>query len=129
MIADLILRATSAVLATSTLASIAQALPHPDATPIRVTPPVVEVGGLVEHRLSLNGTWHFMKDVPTDFNPAEPGLHTWAEVAVPGHFSSQGFGRMHREFDVPVAYWRPVAVPQGSGLTIALFFDSTRRRG
>ncbi len=92
---------------------------------LRVTPPVASVSGLDTHQVSLNGTWQFMKDVPPDFDAGWADDYDWAEVTVPGHFSAEGHGRMHKEFGVPVALRRTVEVPAEWGdRRVFLRFDS-----
>ncbi|MEM7624172.1 MAG: glycoside hydrolase family 2 TIM barrel-domain containing protein [Planctomycetota bacterium] len=92
---------------------------------LRVTPPVSAVADLPEFHVSLNGAWGFMKDVPPDFDPADPGFFDWAEVTLPGHFALQGHGRMHKEFGVPVAYYKTVGVPDDwDGRRVVMRFDS-----
>ena len=98
-----------------------------DAVPVRVSPPVVSVAGLDRHEVSLNGTWNFLKDVPEGFDPAAPGEQEWAAVEVPGHFATQGHGRMHKVFGVPVAYHRSVDIPATwDGRRVVLRFDGKR---
>lgn len=91
---------------------------------VRVTPPTTSVAGVRDHRVSLDGRWGFSKTPPTDFAGNPSSVPDWDELAVPGHFALQGYGRMYSELGVAVAYQREFEVPRDwEGNRIRLHFD------
>ncbi|MEO1237736.1 MAG: sugar-binding domain-containing protein, partial [Planctomycetota bacterium] len=92
---------------------------------LRVTPPVEFVAGVEDTQVSLNGEWDFILDVPRGFDPGQTDGLDWKPVSIPGHFSADGYGRMHKEFGVPVAYRKSISVPEAwADQRVALRFDS-----
>ncbi len=92
---------------------------------VRLTPPVVAVDGLEAHRVTLDGAWRFLKDVPESFDGTIASTDEWEEAESRQHFAFQGFGRMHRQLGVPVAWARNFEVPEAwEGRRIVLRFDS-----
>ncbi|MDB5327541.1 MAG: beta-galactosidase [Phycisphaerales bacterium] len=50
--------------------------------------------------IALNGTWKFhlsptVQETPTDFQQPAFDVAAWADIAVPGHWQLQGFGKPH----------------------------------
>ncbi|MEO1236988.1 MAG: sugar-binding domain-containing protein, partial [Planctomycetota bacterium] len=93
--------------------------------PIRLTPRSVDVPGIADARLDLNGEWGFVHDVPESFDGRGASVSEWDAVRVPGHFAFQGLPRMHEEFGVPVAYRKAFDVPAGwADARVMLRFES-----
>ncbi|MEO0514296.1 MAG: sugar-binding domain-containing protein [Planctomycetota bacterium] len=120
---------TTLIACTATLGFVICAAPASSSeTTLRVTPPVEAVHRVGQHQVSLNGSWQFVREASQQFDPADPATYDaleWKSVNVPGHFSSDGYGRMHKEFGVPVAYRKTFAVPATwDSQRIALRFDS-----
>ena len=112
-------------------AADAQRVPAPPALPaIRITPPVVSVAGVGDPVVSLDGAdWLFLKDVPAPFDGTIAGADGWGPITVPGHFAFQGYGRMHRALDTPVAHARRFAVPEAwRGRRVHVRFGSVEGR-
>ncbi|MEM7626283.1 MAG: sugar-binding domain-containing protein [Planctomycetota bacterium] len=78
---------------------------------VRLTPRDVEVPGMPDSRLSLDGEWSFVFEVPEGFDGTAASVPEWNTVQMPGHFALQGFPRMHKEFGIPVAYTKTFEVP------------------
>ncbi|WP_428386211.1 glycoside hydrolase family 2 TIM barrel-domain containing protein [Mucisphaera sp.] len=97
-----------------------EALPY-----IRLTPRTLDIPGIANNRLSLNGTWDFIHEVPATFDGSGDSASDWQKVNIPGHFAFQGHPRMHAEFGVPVAYRKSFDVPAGwQDQTVILRFES-----
>ena len=92
---------------------------------IRLTPRDVRLPTLNRGRVDLAGQWDFKLDVPDSFDGTYASIPEWDKAAIPGHFSYQGFGPMHKEFNTPVAWHRTFKVPPAwDGMRTRLRFES-----
>lgn len=97
-----------------------------DPEPERVTlwPDITAVRTLDRGCVSLDGRWQFKRNLPPTF-PDSASTIDWDEVTVPGHFTLQGHGRMHKDNGVPVGYRLVFDVPeQWRGHVIVVYFES-----
>ncbi|QDU71533.1 glycoside hydrolase family 2 protein [Mucisphaera calidilacus] len=91
---------------------------------VRLTPRDVSITGLDEHRITLDGTWRFVHEVPESFDGSAGSVKDWGEVQIPRHYALQGYPRMHRKFGVPVAYAKRFTIPDTwRGRRVALRFE------
>lgn len=91
---------------------------------VRLTPRDVTVAGLDDSRVSLDGTWGFVRDVPEGFDGTAASVTGWSDIEAPGHPALQGLGLMHEEMGVPVAYQREVETPTAwEGRRVILRFE------
>ncbi|MEM8783807.1 MAG: glycoside hydrolase family 2 TIM barrel-domain containing protein [Planctomycetota bacterium] len=91
---------------------------------VRLTPRDLELPGVDAGRLSLNGDWKFVFDVPDSFDGTAAGVEGWDTVRVPGHYHLQGHPRMHKEMGVPVAWAKSFDVPASwRGRRVVLRFE------
>ena len=71
----------------------------------------IEVAGVRNPVISLNGTWKFSMAPPEKFWENEVDFHDWSDIQVPGECQMQGFAIKHDQsyayknrFDVPADY-------------------------
>ena len=92
---------------------------------VRLTPPVIEVAGLEGFRLSLNGHWDFVHELPEKFGGKAADVESWSTVKVPGHFALQGFEPMGSTPGRAVGYSKSFEVPaEFAGRVVMLRFDA-----
>ncbi len=68
----------------------------------------IEVTGVSNPEISLNGTWKFTMTPPEKFWGNEIDFQNWSDIQVPGECQMQGFAIKH---DVPYAYKHQFEVP------------------
>ncbi|MBN2175493.1 MAG: beta-galactosidase [Bacteroidales bacterium] len=72
-------------------------------------PPVIEVEGVENPVISLNGAWKFSMNAPENFSNLGFDYRNWHDIQVPGECQMQGFAIKH---DVPCVYKRAFDVPE-----------------
>ncbi len=70
--------------------------------------PSMQVQGIVEPVISLNGTWKFSMDPPGAFWENETDFKQWPDILVPGECQMQGYAIRH---DQPYVYKREFPIP------------------
>ena len=94
---------------------------------VRLTPRDMVIPGAGRAKVDLAGEWDFKLDVPAGFDGKAASISDWSKAQIPGHFSWQGLGEMHKEFNVPVAWHRTFETPKswdGQNLRVRLRFES-----
>ncbi len=80
----------------------------------------IEVAGVDQPVISLNGTWKFSMSPPEKFWDNELDLQSWSDIQVPGECQMQGFAIQH---DIPYVYKKQFEVPPDYiGNQIFLYF-------
>ncbi|NQU51248.1 MAG: beta-galactosidase [Bacteroidetes bacterium] len=69
----------------------------------------IEVAGVDNPEISLNGTWKFTMTPPENFWNNEVDFQNWADIQVPGECQMQGFAIKH---DTPYIYKTVFAIPE-----------------
>ncbi len=68
----------------------------------------IEVAGVKNPEISLNGTWKFSMTPPEKFWENNVDFKSWADIQVPGECQMQGFAIKH---DIPYAYKYQFDIP------------------
>ena len=68
----------------------------------------IEVAGVKNPVVSLNGTWKFSMTPPENFSENNVDISGWPDIQVPGECQMQGFAIKH---DLPYAYKQKFLVP------------------
>lgn len=72
-------------------------------------PQGVEVAGVENPVISLNGVWKFLMNAPGNFSNQGIDYRNWRDIQVPGECQMQGFAIKH---DIPFVYKREIFIPE-----------------